>query len=51
MWTLDETKNITRQSTQLFESKDVNKSKERPGYHFCKNESGTHLALVPDVTR
>ena len=51
LWSLDGTKNITRQSIQLFESKNNNKSKTRPGYHFCKNESGTHLAPVPDVTR
>ena len=55
MWTLleslDGSKNTIRQSIQLFESKDINKSKTRPGYHFCKNESGTHLAPVPDVTR
>ena len=48
-WSLDGTKNTTRQSIQLFESKD--KSIKRHGYHFCKNESGTHLAPVPDVTR
>ena len=35
---------------QLLESKEVTKIKEAPGYHFCKNESGTHLAPVPDVS-
>ena len=53
IWTirsLDGNKNATGQTIQLFESKEVTKIKEAPGYHFCKNESGTHLAPVPDVS-
>ena len=47
---MDGNKNANGHTIQLFESKDVTKIKEAPGYHFCKNESGTHLAPVPDVS-
>ena len=53
IWTirsLDGNENAKGHTIQLFESKEVTKNKEAPGYHFYKNESGTHLAPVPDVS-
>ena len=53
IWTyrsLNGNENAKGHTIQLFESKEVTKIKEAPGYHFCKNESGTHLAPVPDVS-
>ena len=50
IWSLDGNENAKRHTIQLFESKEVTKIKEAPGYHFCKNESGIHLAPVPGVS-